>query len=178
MDYLKWAKRACSLGRVWMLFTIALLASGCATTSSVQPTPTALQIRQYQTREYDLNDMRRVMKAVLNVLQDEGFVTKNAVTDLGLITATKEIDRQNFGMPNWALILGNNEPTWQKTEVIEATANVSEYGSRTKVRLSFQRKILDNRGGVMSVSEIQDSQYYQDFLVRIDHGVYLEREHL
>ena len=33
-----------------------------------------------------------VMKAMLNVLQDDGYVVKNAVVDLGLITATKEID--------------------------------------------------------------------------------------
>jgi len=143
-----------------------------------QPQHTALEVRQYQTREYDLNDTRKIMKAVLNVLQDEGFVTKNAVSDLGLITASKEIDKQSLGLSALSIMIGSSEATWQKTEVIDATANVTEYGSRTKVRLTMHRKILDNRGGTMSVSEIQDPIYYQEFLTKIEHGVFLERARL
>ena len=66
--------------------TMALvLTTSCTIINQAQqkPTPkTQLQTREFQTREYDTNDTKLVMKAVLNTLQDEGFVVKNAVVDL------------------------------------------------------------------------------------------------
>jgi len=56
---------------------------------------TQTQIREFQTRYYDTNDVKLVMKSVLNVLQDDGFIVKNAVPELGLLTANKEIDLSN-----------------------------------------------------------------------------------
>src|SRR5210317_827536 len=53
---------------------------------------TQLQIRQIQTRTYEIAESELVMKAMLNVLQDDGFIVKTAVPELGLLTATKEID--------------------------------------------------------------------------------------
>src|SRR5262252_4677186 len=69
---------------------VAVLAGGCAATTP--PAKTQLEIREFQTRDFDVSDARLVMKAMLNVLQDDGYVVKNAVVDLGLITATRETD--------------------------------------------------------------------------------------
>ena len=77
-----------------LLFAVVLIV-GCTVVSqqqSVQPPQTQLQTRQFQTREFDTNDTKLIMKAVLNVLQDDGFVVKNAVVDLGLKSPTKEIN--------------------------------------------------------------------------------------
>jgi hypothetical protein len=68
----------------------AMLAAGCAVPQ--EPERTQLEIREFQTRDFDTADPKLVMKAMLNVLQDEGYVVKNAVVDLGLITAAKETD--------------------------------------------------------------------------------------
>jgi hypothetical protein len=45
---------------------------------------TQLQIRQIQTRTYELSESELVMKAMLNVLQDDGFIIKTAVPGIGL----------------------------------------------------------------------------------------------
>jgi len=81
-----------------ILLTIGLLAlavTGCTIVNQPPQRPltpqTQLQTREFQTREYDTNDVKLIMKAVLNTLQDDGFVVKNAVIDLGLLTAEKEI---------------------------------------------------------------------------------------
>jgi PBP1b-binding outer membrane lipoprotein LpoB len=55
------------------LFILSLLLLASCTVINQQSAPppqkTQLQTRQVQTREYDTNDVKLVMKAVLNVLQ-------------------------------------------------------------------------------------------------------------
>ena len=53
---------------------------------------TQLEKRQFQTRTYDSADKALVMKAMLNVLQDEGFIVYNANPLLGFIYGVKDFD--------------------------------------------------------------------------------------
>ena len=53
---------------------------------------TQLEKRQFQTRTYDSTDKALVMKAMLNVLQDEGFIVYNANPLLGFIYGVKDFD--------------------------------------------------------------------------------------
>jgi hypothetical protein len=69
-------------------------------------------------------------------------------------------------------------PLYRKTELQEFTGNVTEFGKQTRVRVNIQRKVLDNRGGVLSVQAVDDAQFYQDFFARVDKSVYLQKEQL
>jgi hypothetical protein len=174
------------------LLLLALLAAGC--TAAVEPPQTQLQVREYQTRTFDTADHRMVMKAMLNVLQDDGYVVKNAVVDLGLITAAKDIDvapgrSGSDGLFGGTIVLGGgpggvifggpqSRPSYRKTETRDFTGNVSEFGNQTKVRVSFQRKVLDNRGDVVAVEPIEDPVFYQDFFSRMDKSLFLQKEQL
>jgi len=161
---------------------------GCATTPATPP-KTQLQIREFQTRTYDTNDVKLVMKAMLNALQDEFFIVKNADVDLGLLTATKEVDIEGkekgadafftalgaFG----AGLSGNaSTATWKKCQTIECSANISEFGEQTKVRINFQSKILDNKGGIVEVQQIDDPTYYQNFFSKVDKSIFIQKEKL
>ncbi len=166
------------------LFVIAIAApvalvifSGCAQ-MPVQPPRTQLQIRQDQTREFDTPDQKLVMKAVLNALQDEGFVTKNAVVDLGLITATKEQDEEDSTNRMISTVFMGAEATWQKSSVVEATMNISQFGRSTRVRASFQRKILDNRGNVIAIRDVIDPEYYQRFFAEVDKSIFIQKQRI
>lgn len=103
-----------SLIKLLVPLALVLGAVGCtvigrlATAQLPPPPQTQLQTRP-QTREYDTNDVKLVMKAVLNTLQDDGFTIKNAVVDLGLISATKEID---LGRTSRGSTSGNDD-FWQ-----------------------------------------------------------------
>jgi hypothetical protein len=168
-----------------------VLLAGCA---GAAPAPkTQLEVRQYQTRDFDTADTQLVMKAMLNVLQDDGYVVKNAVVDLGLITAEKEIDiapgRSTtsgglggavvFGGPGGGVVFGGDgPPAFRKTEARDFTGNVSALGKQTRVRVSFQRKVLDNRGGVVEVAPIDDLTFYQDFFSRMDKSLFLQQQQL
>lgn len=158
------------------LACLGLLLPGCASTHATTPA-TQLQVREFQTRTFETTDTKLVMKAVLNTLQDEGFLLKSADAELGLLTATRESDVGHKADRLLALLLDTGG-RWKKLSVVEATANVSAFGSETRVRLSFQRKTLDNQGGTLKVEPVDDAQFYQAFFAAVDKAVFIEKEKL
>lgn len=162
--------------RVKSLLLITLILSfGCAPTG-VSPQKTQLHIREFQTRTYNTKDTKMVMKALLNVLQDEGFIVKNAVVDLGFLNAEKEMDIESFGEKFISLLFMGANASWRKNLILEATANVSEFGEQTRIRVNFQAKVLDNRGRVVKVEQVDDEKFYQDFFSKVDKGIFIEEE--
>ena len=158
----------------------ALLLAGCAPMAP-KPQRTQLQIREFQTRSYDNTKGRsvRIMKAVIDVLQDEGFIIKNADRELGFITATKEVDVED----PWASAFahfgpGNAQPRYRKNAITEASVNITEFGKQVKVRVIFQRKVLDNLGGTMGVQQLEDPRFYQDFFTKVDKGIFSEKQNI
>lgn len=163
--------------KIFPLFVICSLIVSCVT-APPKPEKTQLQIREYQTRTYEISDPKLIMKAMLNVLQDDGFVVKNAVPELGLLSAIKEIDVENKTEAFWATFWAGYYATWNKNHHIEATCNVSEYGDYCKVRVSFQRKILDNKGGIREISQIEDEKFYQVFFSKVSKSIFIQRQKL
>ena len=158
-------------------FILIIFIFGCATTGTVPP-KTQLQIREFQTRTFETNDIKMVMKALLNVLQDEGFIVKHASVELGLLNATKEVDIENKGEAVLLILLVGADARWKKNSIIECTGNVSEFGNQMRVRVNFQMKVMDNRGNVIKVGQIEDAKYYQDFFSKVDKGVFIQKEKL
>jgi len=161
-----------------LVLILSIFVAGCATTGGVTPGKTQLQIREFQTRTYETNDVKMVMKAMLNVLQDDGFIVKNANVELGLLTATKEVDVESKSEAFVAALFLGAQARWKKNSIIESTANVSEFGKQCRVRVNFQVKVMDNRGGVLEVKQIEDEKYYQDFFSKVDKGIFIEKERL
>ena len=183
------------VSRLLVIVGLTLVVSSCTIINAPkQQTPkTQLQVREYQTRDFDTNDTKLVMKAVLNVLQDEGFVVKNAVVDLGLITAVKELQlsgRSGQGSDFWDDMLeqlfksknnrstSGSDPRFNKFKTVEVSVNVSEYGSRSRVRANFLARILDNKGDPAEVYTIDDPKFYQDFFSKVDKGIFLQKQGL
>ena len=152
---------------------------------SVQPPPpqkSQLELRQMQTREYKAppGGLKRVMKAVINTLQDEGYMIKNADKELGFITAQRETDVQDKWETFFAhLGASNNAPArFSKNSILECSVNVSEYGKDMRVRAVFQNKVLDNLGGTVSVRQVDNGLFYQKFFSKVDKGIFIERQGL
>ena len=101
---------------------------------------TQLEKRQFQTRTYDSTDKALVMKAMLNVLQDEGFIVNNANSLLGFISANKEFSTNDKTI-DFEREFGTKKQMGATVAVVEATANVSEYGKAFKVRINIKRKL-------------------------------------
>jgi hypothetical protein len=177
----------------FLLLTILLLSLfsvfGC-TPLPVQPQLTQLQLRQIQTRSYGSRTPIDAMKAVINALQDEGFIVKNADKDLGFIQATRESDLDpgnrgggtffgGFGMGSRNSFGGwDNNPRWDKASIVECSGNVNVYENKTQVRLIFQRKVVDNFGDIASVEQILDPEFYQMIFAKIDKSLFLQGQKL
>ena len=159
------------------ILSLLLLASCTVINQQTAPAPqkTQLQTRQVQTREYDTNDVKLVMKAVLNVLQDDGFIVRNAQLELGLLTSTKEVDLASNGGGN-DRNRSQGEQMFNKLKQIESSINISEFGKQSKVRANFQVKILDNQGRTVEVYQVEDPKYYQDFFMKVDKGIFIQKQ--
>ena len=138
---------------------------------------TQLQVRQMQTRSYDVRDQRKAVKAILNVLQDEAFIPQDVNLELGFVHAVRELDIEDGSERFWAKFwYGRADATWKKHSIIECAANVTELSQGMRVRINFQLKVLNNKGEVLSVEPIADPRFYQDFFARVDKSMFLEQE--
>ncbi len=159
------------------IFIISILISffitNCA--SSPKTEKIQLQIRAIQTRTYEISESKLVLKAMLNVLQDDGFIVKTAVPELGLLTATKEIDIERMSESMPAFFFGGANARWKKNSIIEATCNVSCFRDKCKIRVNFTQKILDNLGGIIEIRQIYDQKFYQTFFTKLDKSIYIQR---
>lgn len=156
---------------------IIFLISSCTGFAPQDPAKTQLEVRQMQTYIFDVKDFKLVMKAMLNVLQDEGYIVQNVHLDLGFLTSTKEIDVETGYNRFWAFV-GTGNARWLKTNIIDATANVTEFGDQTKVRVNFQLKRLDNFGNIVTVNQVQDPVFYQDFFSKVSKSIFIQKENL
>jgi hypothetical protein len=169
----------------------ALTLAGCATArppSLSAPVPGPLELRSAQSRAFESADSRDVLKAVLGVLQDEGFAIRQVSADLGVVTAIKEWQSRQASkalkIAKWLLV-----PTTYgaslllpsgRTELtaVEASVNVTQEGSRARVRFSLVARVTDKDGRVRSVRPVDDAEPYQVLLARVDKAIFLQREGL
>ncbi len=152
------------------------LLGGCIAAVPKQPEMTQLQIRQMQTREYDA-PRKIVMEAALAFLQDEGYIIKNADSDLGIIHATRDVE---LGA-RWSKFFAkafNDDATWETNSVHEMSVNVRKFGETSKVRIISQVKVYDNKGAVSRVRQINEENFYRDIFSKIDKGVFLQKQDL
>ncbi|MHC4364862.1 MAG: hypothetical protein ACYSTJ_05285 [Planctomycetota bacterium] len=141
-----------------------------------QKVKSQLEIRQMQTREFETSDTKTVLKAMLNVLQDDNFIIEQVNADLGFFNGTKVLDTEDTLAKAWGTFWWGPSAQWIENSVIDCTANVSEFGEKIRVRANFQMKQMNNKGGVEKVRTIDDPKFYQDFFVKVDKGIFIEKE--
>ena len=167
--------------KIFALILLTLVV-GCVTPVSAKQvneviTPqTQLQKRQYQTRKYNDIDKNSLMKAMLNVLQDEGFIVNNANPLLGFISGSKEFSTNDKTI-DFEKEFGTKKGFCGATvAVVEATANVSDFGKEIRVRINFKRKLLNAYGNAQKIEEITDEQYYQNFFSHVDKAIFIQKQ--
>ncbi len=148
--------------------------------SNTPANASVLKIREIETRYFDINDEKTVLKAIVNTLQDNGFVIQNIEEELGYIRAKKEdklkrtlkgrvavysVDMAlnavllafSFGLNPSAVINIANDTIRIKNEVschtviFDCNVTVESVGNRTKVRFNVIEKVLENADGYTTV---------------------------
>jgi hypothetical protein len=160
---------------------LAITASGCTGRRLPEPFPfSQLEIRAIQTRTYAGRDLATVLKTLLNVLQDDGFLVHYGDLALGLLDASKAVagvDGGEFGLILPTRIFLEIVGGSPGVATVDATANVSEFGDRVRVRVNFQRRLVGLFGGV-SVTPVTDPKSHQEFFTKLDKGLFLQGEGL
>ena len=165
--------------KILVLIFCFLQASFCCAVE-VPPSPSMLELRERQTRYFDTADTFMVMKAVINTLQDNGFVINKAEFDLGYIRAQKDIKLKrtmkgrvalystSFALnttclalsfcANPAAIIGMFQDSMRikneiapHTVIFDSNVVVQRVGRRTKVRFVVVEKVLENADGYTTV---------------------------
>jgi len=190
--------------------TLIFFFNACS--SSTQMSKSQLEIRQFQTKYFEVNDKTIITKAVINTLLDEGFIINNANNELGIITAEKGYDinkdyESEKSKNIWSLIIvgaviiltlglilliskdkksdnqkdntndkRDYQTTYEKNKIIQATINISEFSNGFKVRAVFQSKILNNRGEIVTIEQIEDINFYQKFFEKLEKSIFLQKE--
>ncbi|NGX38916.1 MAG: hypothetical protein KR126chlam1_00232 [Chlamydiae bacterium] len=154
----------------YLLIALCLFTSSCVRKQD-DPAIVQARIRSMQTHTFVGHDGKKVIKEILAILQDEGYMIKNVSSDFGLLTAELDTNIEKFSSKFWAYLFSGKRARWKKHSVLEMTSNVTEEGNKTKVRINFLMRIYDNLGRVVDVHQIMNEEAYQDIFVRIQRGL-------
>ncbi|HUX80544.1 MAG TPA: hypothetical protein VMW10_12495 [Alphaproteobacteria bacterium] len=163
-------KKLTSLGLVFLL--------AACTSQTKQPLKTQLEVREFQTRTFDTAKTEEVLTAVVEAFQDQGFMVKNVVPQVGLVSASREVDVEDHAQAAFQVFFMGQNAMWSKNAVLEATANVKTQNGKTKVRANFQEKVMNNHGGTDRVNTIEDPKFYQNFFDKIGKSIFIEKQKL
>lgn len=172
-----------SFNVVVCLSLVLLTISGCGITEvpgmvlgGKKKQATQLEIREMQTRTFDTKDVQTVIKAMLDVLQDDDYIIEQVNVEMGFFNASKEANAEDGLEKAWDTFWWGGMATYKKNSIVDCTANVSQFGEQVKVRANFRIKFMNNRGGVEFVGQVDDPKFYQDFFAKVDKGIFIEKE--
>lgn len=158
------------MNRIRLSFFCLLLLFSC-TRQQEDPIVAQIKIRSMQTRTFVGHNANTVMKEVIAVLQDEGYIVKNVSNDLGILTAERSINIEKFSSKFWAYVFSRNNARWKKHSLIELNSNVTEEQGRAKLRVNFLIRIYDNLGRIVDVHQILEETAYLDFFNKVQKGL-------
>jgi hypothetical protein len=154
------------------LLSVMLLVASCSI--GTEPGISIQEIRSMQTELFDSSDEKKVMKAVINTLQDDDFMITYTDLDVGIVTAEKS---ENAGsLMDVAITKGFNAlfktlKIWERTakgmRTIHANVNISGIGEKVKARTTFVVKVYDKEGKMVEQLSILEKEVFRVFKNRI-----------
>jgi hypothetical protein len=111
------------------------------------PDEAQMQLRNMQTRTFDVADKDQALRGVIAALQDLGFIVERANEPLGLVTAAR------FAEPRWIDLVG-------------VTVTVRPVG---KGQMQIRATAIFNN------EPITDPQVYQNFFATLERSLFVGR---
>lgn len=171
-----------------LIFIILSIASCSSKKGVTHSNESQLQLRQIQTKIINSTDKTVIMQALMQLLQDDGYVVKSVESDIGFFQAVKKLDGDYKGY-EFALydiiypiaiakVIAAYGPWGDKyIKELEATVSMRKYKTKIAVRVSFRVELKDD-GKVISSSTVTDSKYYKEFYTKFDKALFLENNDL
>ncbi|OGI00621.1 MAG: hypothetical protein A2Y25_04515 [Candidatus Melainabacteria bacterium GWF2_37_15] len=139
---------------------------GCLPAFAEKESATALEIRQMQTRTYEVKNQKQLMEAMVNVLQDRGYLINESNYNLGVISGYKECKEKRF--------LGSQFVRYETSVQINQQNNKSY-----KVRTNYIKKLMDVYGNPSTQKDIkipEQEQFYREFFSDLDKSLFIEKQ--
>jgi len=153
------------------IIPILLLLLASCTHHAENQAVAQMRVRGMQTRSFIGIEGKTVMKEVIAVLQDEGYIVKNVSHDLGLLTAELDTNIEKFASKFFAYLFSGRSARWKHRSVVEMTSNVTEEEGKSKLRINFAVRVFDNTGRVVDLHQIHDKDAYQEFFNKVQRGL-------
>jgi len=165
----------------FLVVGIALI-SGCASIpkDAFQLPPTSLEDRKLQSRLYSTLDHDSMLSASAGVLQDLGYALDVSNGDLGVLTASKDLDATNAGQIAGAVLLAALTGTAsavdknQKVRVCVVVNESLESKGSSTVRITINRVIWNTQGQITRAEAIKEPELYQAFFDKLSKSTFLE----
>jgi hypothetical protein len=177
---------------VFILASFLFFATaGCITTPPpkafkvLEPT---LQLRQIETRQFDIKDELKVLSATAAVLQDMGFTLTEVEKRLGLIVGSKERDATVPGqvvMATFIDMLGSSSGSSSnamaqidavQTILVSCVTRLNLERSKVFVRVNFQRVVYNRMNQVSRLETLKDPKVYEGFFNKLSKSIFLEAD--
>lgn len=165
------------------VLVLLLFLSGCASgppPEAFRMSTTALEDRQMQSRRFDSLDEASLLAASVGVLQDLGYALDISNADLGVLTASKELDASNSGQIAAMILLaalgGGATPVDddQKVRVCLVVNRSLENEDSSIVRITISRFIWNTQGQITRAETLNDPELYQAFFEKLSKSTFLE----
>lgn len=168
-----------SIARCAICLLLAITLAACTKgipKQALQLSRESLQHRQMQSRHFDTKDEAAILSASAALLQDLGFNLDESETDLGLIVASKRRDATEVGqvIVSALFMFTGRKKTYDTEQQIRASLVTRPYGDRITVRITFQRKVWNNKGKLTKVEGVINRKIYRHFFDKLSKSVFLE----
>lgn len=146
-----------------IVFCCSLIACAPAFAKG-KPAVSSLEIRQMQTRTYDVKDKKELMEAIVNVLQDRDYLISESSYNLGVISGYKECKEKTF--------MGSQYVRY------ETSVQINDLTSKSyKVRTNFSKKNMDPMGAVTTQIDIPNpEEFYREFFTQLNKSLFIESQ--
>ncbi len=163
-----------------LIISVAVIGCNTVPKDALKLSPTSLQDRQLQTRQFKTKNDVELISAGIGVLQDMGYTIDETEKDVGLVTASKVADATDGGQVFLAILaaaFGGQSTAIdkdQKIKVCLVTKKSNKDPSYFLTRITFQRVIWNTRGQVSRAETIKNKDIYNEFFAKLSKSVFLE----
>ena len=170
--------------RLLALLCIAVALSACTSTRIPQDallwTQESMETRQLQTRHFETKDEKALLVAAAGLMQDMGYAIDESEVPLGLIVGSKDRDATETGQVVGAVVMSalfGTDPLYDDVQKIRAslvTRPSDLLEGNTLLRVTFQRRVWNNKGVLWKLEAIEDPAVYGEFFEKLSKAVFLE----
>ena len=143
-----------------VLFCLSLITCLPTFAKGKAPEPTALELRQMQTRSYEIKDKKELMEAIVNVLQDRDYLINESSYNLGVISGYKEC-KEGYRYVRY-----------------ETSVQINELKKDNyKVRTNFIKKNITPTGETTTQIDVKNpEEFYREFFSQLDKSLFIESQ--